>query len=66
MNAATAAALSDSESLLTPEQVATLMRCSSYTLARWRREGRGPKFRRIGPSKVYYALADVRAFMDCA
>jgi hypothetical protein len=52
-----------SNGLLSPEEAAARLRCSAYTLARWRLEGRGPKWRRIGPKRVAYAIGDINAFM---
>ena len=49
--------------LLSPEEAAAQLRCSAYTLARWRLEGRGPKWRRIGPKRVAYTIGDINAFM---
>jgi predicted DNA-binding transcriptional regulator AlpA len=55
--------LTYSNGLLSPEEAAARLRCSAYTLARWRLEGRGPKWRRIGPKRVAYAIGDINAFM---
>ncbi len=52
-----------SEPLLSPEEAAARLRCSAYTLARWRLEGRGPAWRRIGPRRVAYTMRDLNAFM---
>ena len=38
---------------------------STRTLQRWRRDGRGPDFLRIG-RRVIYPLADIAAFEDAA
>jgi hypothetical protein len=54
--------LTYSNGLLSPEEAAARLRCSAYTLARWRLEGRGPKWRRIGPKRVAYAIGDINAF----
>jgi predicted DNA-binding transcriptional regulator AlpA len=55
--------LTYSNGLLSPEEAAARLRCSAYTLARWRLEGRGPKWCRIGPKRVAYAIGDINAFM---
>ena len=63
----TAKAASGGESfadgLLSPEEAAARLRCSAYTLAKWRLTGNGPKWRRIGPKRIAYAIGDINAFM---
>lgn len=49
--------------LLTPEQAASLLSIKPATLARWRWEGRGPRFVKIG-SRVRYEEHDLLAFID--
>jgi hypothetical protein len=49
--------------LLSPEEAAARLRCSAYAIARWRLQGRGPKWRRIGPKRVAYAIGDIHAFL---
>jgi sugar lactone lactonase YvrE len=48
---------------LTPEQLAARYdgRFAITTLANWRSQGKGPKFRRLG-GRIFYALADVEAW----
>ena len=49
---------------LVQREVAALLRASERTLERWRLEGVGPKWRRIGRKKVIYAREDVMAYAD--
>jgi hypothetical protein len=48
--------------LLQPEAVAKILRKSVPTLARWRCDGFGPAFVKVGGS-VAYLPADVQAFL---
>jgi hypothetical protein len=48
---------------LTPEETALHLRCSALTLAKWRRRGYGPKWKRIGPQRIGYHVADVNAYL---
>ncbi len=52
----------DSEDWLTPAEAAAELRCSTQTLAGWRKSGIGPQWHRIGPARVFYRPADLRAF----
>jgi predicted DNA-binding transcriptional regulator AlpA len=47
------------EVLVTERQAATVLSVSVSTLRRWRREGRPPFARRIGPRALRYRLADL-------
>jgi len=49
---------------LTQQEVATLLRVSPRTTERWRLEGSGPPWIRLGRKKVVYALVDVMAYVD--
>ena len=49
---------------LTEQEAARLLRVSTRTLQRWRREGGGPRYRRLGPRRIVYAGADLDAFAD--
>jgi len=53
----------DVTDLLTPEETATQLRLAKQTLARWRCEGRGPAFLRLG-ARVLYRRADVEAWLS--
>ena len=50
------------DQLLTPEQVAGILKLSPATLARWRWDGSGPPFIKIG-GRVRYAESDVEQFI---
>ena len=51
-----------SSGLLTDKEAAEAMSCSVAALRRWRREGRGPAFFRIG-RLVRYSTADLENFV---
>jgi len=55
--------------LLTPQETARILKVHKGTLARWRMEGRGPKFLKLGEhplSPVRYRPADIKAFLESA
>ncbi len=49
--------------LLNEKQVAQLLCCTTSALRRWRREGRGPRFVKIG-RLVRYRQEDVEDFVN--
>ena len=52
------------ERLLTAAQVADLLHLNVRTLARWRLNGEGPVFLRLGPRQVRYSAAAVADFAE--
>ncbi len=54
-----------SETLLTPEQTATLLHIKPTTLARWRWAGCGPRFIKIG-GRVRYAESEIQAYIQAS
>ena len=48
--------------LLTPSEAARLLRVSKATLATWRTQARGPKYRKLGERMVRYTAEDVLAW----
>ena len=48
---------------VTERQVEEIFGLKSATLRRWRREGQGPAFRRIGRRLIRYEIAEVAAWM---
>jgi len=48
---------------LTPEQLSEMWGISSNTLRKWRWEGKGPKFVKLG-ARVVYRLAEVEAYAE--
>ncbi len=48
--------------LLTVREVASLIRVSKPTLDRWRTEGRGPRYVRVG-TRVLYPKTEVERFL---
>jgi excisionase family DNA binding protein len=51
------------EPLMTPAEVAELLRVPENTLTQWRHRNTGPKFVKVGAS-VRYKPADVRSWLD--
>ncbi|MFZ4808095.1 MAG: helix-turn-helix transcriptional regulator [Hyphomicrobiaceae bacterium] len=51
-----------SDELLPPEAVAAIASNSTITLARWRRDGTGPRFMKIG-RRIFYRRSDVEAWL---
>jgi hypothetical protein len=49
---------------LTAPEAAALLRLSPITLSRWRIQGYGPRWTKMGPKRVCYAMDDLRAFTD--
>jgi hypothetical protein len=59
--------LDDGERYLIPVEAADFLRLSIRTLERYRVEGTGPKFIKVGRGKrarVLYRLTDLRAWLD--
>lgn len=57
--------MTDTDIVLTPEELAIRWKVSEETLARWRKEGIGPKsfkFGQIAQAGVRYLMADVLAY----
>lgn len=56
----------DLSETLDTKSAATLLRHSAQTLRRWRMEGKGPKFLKVGNGKssVFYRKEDLKAWMD--
>ena len=53
----------DGRHLLGERRVAEMLGCSLRTLQRWRTEGKGPAFTKIG-RKVFYELNDLQEWID--
>ena len=54
---------SASDILLTPAQTSTILQIKVATLAKWRWEGKGPKFKKIG-GRVRYAMKAIEEFIE--
>lgn len=55
----------DDNDLLTAVEAAMYLRRSVHTIARWRREGRGPAYQGGGKgTPVTYRVADIEAFIE--
>ncbi len=48
---------------LTTVQVANLLQLSPSTLKKWRNEGRGPRWLRLGSRRIRYREADVESWL---
>ena len=59
--------MTENESLVTEGEAASLLRVSLTSVRRWRREGRGPVYRKLGRSVRYRPddLADFIASARC-
>ena len=51
--------------LLTQSEAAELLRLKPKTLARWRWDGKGPAYRKIGGA-VRYSATDLQAFVEAS
>jgi len=49
--------------LLTEGEVATVLQCTKSALRRWRREGRGPRYVRVG-RLIRYRQPDLELFIE--
>ncbi len=55
------------ENLLTTQEVATYLRITSQTLAKWRRDGEGPPFIRLGGGprgRIRFRWVDLMDWLD--
>ena len=52
------------DTLLTTNEVSRRLRVSREKLRRWRREGDGPPFVKIGPRTVRYRASEVEQFLS--
>lgn len=50
--------------LLTESEAAAMLRVRAVTLKRWRRERKGPRFVRLGPTRVRYRRTDIDSWLD--
>ena len=57
-------AVARGQSLARPEEVAEAIGVEVKTLANWRSQGKGPKYRKPGGKVIRYAWADVNAWLD--
>jgi len=56
----------DSSGLVPEDEAARLLGVAPHTLAKWRRTGQGPTYRKLGRA-VRYATADLLVFLEaCA
>lgn len=50
--------------LLDPDEVATLLGVTKTLLSRWRSEGRGPKYLKLGAKSIRYDRRDLDAWIE--
>lgn len=53
----------ESHEYLTTREAARLLRVQPQSLRRWRCEGRGPQFVKVGPSRVLYRRATIENYL---
>lgn len=58
------AAVGEPSGYLTEREAARVLRLSERTLQRYRREGGGPRYRRLGARRLVYARADLDAWAN--
>jgi hypothetical protein len=49
---------------LTAPEAAAFLRLSPITMSRWRIQGYGPRWIKMGPKRVCYAVDDLKEFTD--
>jgi predicted DNA-binding transcriptional regulator AlpA len=64
MTALTTATASHSQEFLTPTELSSRIGIAVQTLARWRCEGKGPVFTKIGGKKVLYRASEVDRWLE--
>jgi predicted site-specific integrase-resolvase len=52
------------DSLLTPQEVAAILRIETQTLAKWRTHGRGPEFVAINGSAIRYRQSALDRYLN--
>jgi hypothetical protein len=62
MSADFRSAQDDHHNYLTAVEAARFLRLSPVTLSRWRLNGYGPSWTKMGPKRVCYSLAELKAF----
>jgi predicted DNA-binding transcriptional regulator AlpA len=55
--------MADQSQLLTTAEAATYLRMAAHTLTRWRSQGKGPSFVRVGGS-VFYRVTELEAYIE--
>jgi predicted DNA-binding transcriptional regulator AlpA len=56
--------MDDAESLIDEHRLAEILGVSTSTLAKWRHDGDGPAFIRVGSKSARYAMPDVRKWIE--
>ena len=64
MTALTSASASHSQEFLSPTELSAYVGIAVQTLARWRSEGRGPDYIKIGRKKVAYRMSAVHSWLE--
>lgn len=60
----TTATQTDTSQALNTTEAALILKISALTLKKWRREGKGPRFSRLGRNTVRYMKQDVMAWVQ--
>jgi predicted DNA-binding transcriptional regulator AlpA len=55
--------MADQSQLLTTAEAGAYLRMAAHTLTRWRSQGKGPSFVRVGGS-VFYRVAELDAYIE--
>lgn len=58
--------MTDIDQLLTPAEVAELLKLQPSTLVEWRRLRKGPRHIRVGHRTVRYRRSDIDAWLESA
>ena len=54
----------DDAALLSPAEAAAFLKCSTFTLGRWRRLKKGPPYIRLSGARVAYRRGALNAWLD--
>lgn len=49
---------------LTPAELAARWNVSTRSLARWRKNGKGPPFVKLSEGKIFYKMSDIKKFEE--
>lgn len=58
-------AVAEADVLLSPRELAALIKIPEETLAQWRSRGKGPDYLRMG-RHARYRMSDIRAWLDAS
>ena len=52
------------DTLITAAQISHYLPIARQTAARWRHEGKGPRYLSVGGKRIAYRVGDLRDFLD--